>query len=117
MAKTLTLNKDTWDLTLDVSGHIITSQGPYAVAQNVANAVRLFTKDAYFNRADGIPHFTSELGALPPAAVLIDRINKAARAVPEVSTARTVLTRFENRTMEGNITLTTTAGDTVNVAI
>lgn len=117
MAKTLTLNKDTWDLTLDQSGRIATASGPYAVAQNVANAVRLFTRDAYFNQADGIPHFAVELGQLPPEAVLIDRINRAARAVPEVATANTVLKRFEGRTLEGEITITTTAGDTINVTL
>lgn len=117
MAKTLTLDPKTWDLTLDAAGRIAVAVGPYAVAQNVANAVRLFTRDAYFNQADGIPHFRIDLAQRPSPAVVRERINRAARAVPEVATANTTLTKFEGRTLEGNIAITTTSGETVNVAI
>lgn len=117
MAKTLLLDKGAWDLTLDAAGRIATVHGPYAVAQNVANAVRLFTKDAYFNQVDGVPHFTVDLGQRPSPAIVRDRINKAARAVSEVAAASTALTKFEGRTLEGNIEITTTAGDTVHVAL
>lgn len=37
---TLLLDAD-WDLQLDAAGNIMTSSGDYAVAQNVANAIRL----------------------------------------------------------------------------
>ncbi|MEG2172383.1 MAG: hypothetical protein RRY29_03885 [Desulfovibrionaceae bacterium] len=117
MAKTLFLNKDTWDITLDAAGRIVTAQGLYAVAQNVANAVRLFTRDAYFNQADGIPHFTVDLGQRPSPAIVRARINRAARNVPEVATASITLTKFEGRTLEGTIEITTTSGDTINVAL
>ena len=57
---TLTLDAD-WDLQLDAAGNIMTSSGDYAVAQNVANAVRLFTDDAYYDADRGIPHFALTL--------------------------------------------------------
>lgn len=117
MAKTLLLNKKSWDITLDSAGRMATAHGPYAVAQNVANAVRLFTRDAYFNQADGVPHFTVDLGQRPSPSVVRSRINKAARATPEVASASTALTKFEGRTLEGDITIITTSGETVNVTL
>lgn len=117
MSKTFFLNPDTWDLTIDNNGNIATVIDAYAIAQNVANAVRLFTKDAYFNQADGIAHFTVELGQLPSESLVQEKINNEALTIPGVANAITTLTKFENRQLEGNIEITTTSGDTVNVAI
>lgn len=131
---TLTLDPETWDLTLDGGGNIAVSTGAAAIAQNVANAVRLFTNDAWFDRTRGIPHFAVELGRLPPESVLRSRLAKAARGVEGVAAAVVALTRFEpqpprriaageaeerpaGRALEGRIELTTTAGDTVHVAL
>ena len=52
------LDPDEWDLILDDGGQIVDTAGAYGIAQNVANAVRLFTDDAYYFRDRGIPHFT-----------------------------------------------------------
>ena len=43
---TLMLDPDEWDLILDDGGQIVDTAGAYGIAQNVANAVRLFTDDA-----------------------------------------------------------------------
>ena len=59
---TLMLDPDEWDLILDDGGQIVDTAGAYGIAQNVANAVRLFTDDAYYFRDRGIPHFTLDLG-------------------------------------------------------
>ena len=59
---TLMLDLDDWDLILDDGGQIVDTAGAYGIAQNVANAVRLFTDDAYYFRDRGIPHFTLDLG-------------------------------------------------------
>ena len=72
IAYTLSLDSN-WDITLDSVGNIATRTEAYAIAQNAANAVRLFTKDAYFNQQKGIPHFDIELG------------NKGAISVPVLS--------------------------------
>lgn len=117
MANTLFLNKDTWDLELDASNQIAMTSGPYGIAQNVANAVRLFTNDAYFMPDDGIPHFAIDLGKQPPEAVLRAKITQAAQAVEGVATAVTTFSTFEGRTLEGNIQITTNTGDVINVAI
>lgn len=114
MAHTLFLDA-TWDLTLDQGGNIATVTGPYAIAQNVANAVRLFTDDAYFDRDRGIPHFQIELGHKPPYSILRTRIVQAAKAVEGVADATVTFTDPENRLLGGEILLTLTTGETANV--
>ena len=39
---TLLLDPDTWDLTVDNNGNIAVAAPPYAVAQDVASAIRTF---------------------------------------------------------------------------
>ena len=113
MARSLMLDGQ-WDITLDTGGYIATTSGPYAIAQNVANAVRLFTDDAYFDRDRGIPHFDIELGHKPPYSILRTRILQAARAVEGVADATVTFDRDE-RTLGGEILLTLTDGTTANV--
>lgn len=105
----------TWDITLDEGGRILTTSGAYAIAQRVANAVRLFTDDAYFDRDRGIPHFNIELGHKPPYSIIRTRILEAARAVEGVADAAVVFNR-DDRVLGGEIQLTLTTGETASVA-
>lgn len=116
MAYTLLLDAN-WDLMLDSGGNIATVANGYAIAQNVANTVRLFTKDAYFDQDKGIPHFEIELGHLPPMSVLRSRIIEAAKQVDGVADASVEFDKYEERTLSGEITITTKDGDVANVAI
>lgn len=113
MAHTLLLDAQ-WDLTVDAGGNIASVTGPYAIAQNVANAVRLFVDDAYFDRDRGIPHFQIELGHKPPYSILRTRILQAARSVEGVADATVTFDRDE-RKLGGEILLTLTDGTTANV--
>lgn len=113
MAHTLLLDAQ-WDITTDAGGNIATVSDAYAIAQNVANAVRLFTNDAYFNADRGIPHFQIELGHKPPYSILRTRILQAARAVEGVADATVTFDRDE-RKLGGEILLTLTDGTTANV--
>lgn len=112
----LTLDLDNWDLTLDAGGNIATSTGPYAIAQNVANAVRLFTNDAFYDPDRGIPHFIVDLGFLPQESVVRSRVGAAARGVEGVVTAQVENLALEERVLTGNIRLTTTDGGSADVA-
>lgn len=114
MPHTLLLS-DSWDIGLDESGDIATVTGPYAIAQAVANAVRLFTDDAYFDADRGIPHFEVELGHLPPMSVLRTRILAAALAVDGVADATVEFSSYSDRLLSGEILITTTDGERVNV--
>lgn len=114
---TLTLDIDSWDLTLDVGGNIATSFGAYAIAQNVANTVRLFTNDAYYDPDRGIPHFAIELGEKRnKIGVLRSRIIRAATDIDGVRSASFEIYGIEDRVLSGNISLTLDSGETADVA-
>ena len=109
---TLYLTPDNWDITLDSSGRLQTSASAYAIAQNVANAVRLFTNEAYFAMDEGIPHFEIELGYTRPAlSVLRARIREAALNVEGVLDAQITLDDVTDRKLTGEILLTVADGD------
>jgi len=106
-AYTLYLTPDNWDITLDSSGRLQTSAAAYAIAQNVANAVRLFTGEAFFAQDEGIPHFEVELGYTRPAlSVLRARIREAALNVDGVLDATVKLDGVRDRKLTGEILLT-----------
>ena len=111
-AHTLYLNPDSWDITLDSSGRIARSTQAYAIAQNVANAVRLFTGEAFFAMDEGIPHFDIELGKTRPAlSVLRARMREAALNVKGVLDAQITLDDVQERKLPGEILLTVADGD------
>lgn len=111
-AHTLYLQPDSWDITLDSSGRIARSTQAYAIAQNVANAVRLFTGEAFFAQDEGIPHFDIELGKTRPAlSVLRARMREAALNVEGVLDAQITLDDVQERKLTGEILLTVADGD------
>lgn len=111
-AHTLYLQPDSWDITLDSSGRIARSTQAYAIAQNVANAVRLFTGEAFFAMDEGIPHFDIELGKTRPAlSVLRARMREAALNVEGVLDAQITLDDVQERKLTGEILLTVADGD------
>ena len=111
-AHTLYLRPDSWDITLDSSGRIARSTQAYAIAQNVANAVRLFTGEAFFAMDEGIPHFDIELGKTRPAlSVLRARMREAALNVEGVLDAQITLDDVQERKLTGEILLTVADGD------
>lgn len=110
---------DDWDLTLDSAGDIATTTGAYSIAQNVANAVRLFTVDAWFNPERGIPHFAIDLARMPALSVFRSRVLAAARGVDGVADAAVTITGVNERNerlLTGEITIRTTTGETANVS-
>ena len=114
---TLLLDTETWDVTLDGGGNIATAQDSYGIAQNVANAVRLFTRDAYYDPERGVPHFLIALGATPDMRVVRGRIRGAALAVDGVTDVNVEITGITDRVMGGTIAVTTESGDIVDVAL
>lgn len=101
IGKTLTLSAD-WDLTLTAAGTLSTAAGDYALSQNVANAVRLFTNDAFYDPERGIPHFIVDLGQKLNPAVVRAEVQAAALAVDGVKEA--ALKDIRLLTAEGAVT-------------
>lgn len=110
---TLLLDVDKWDLVLDASGNIALAAAPYALAQDVASAVRTFLGEVYYDTTQGIPYFDEVLGQLPPASLLTQLISNQALTVPGVLTAQCVITSFSAGSVSGQITFTSEAGVTV----
>lgn len=115
--RTLLLDTDTWDLCLDGAGQIAIAGREYSIAQNVANAIRLFTEDAWFDPDRGIPHFDLDLGKKTSLAVIRSRYREAALAVEGVLEADVQIYGITERTLEGNIHLTLTNGAEADVAL
>lgn len=114
---TLLLDPDTWDLLVDASGNIAMAADPYAVAQDVASACRLFLGELWYDTTQGVPYFSRILGKLPPLAFIKGQLIAAAMTVPGVARARVFFTSFSNRELSGQMQITTTSGTTVAIAI
>lgn len=114
--RTLYLNNH-WDITLDGAGNPATAAGRYADAQNVANAIRLFTKDAYIRQTQGVPHFSLDLGIQPSASEVRAIYRETAMDVENIRDAVVEIEGLdtETRAMTGRITATTEDNETVAV--
>lgn len=110
--KTLLLDRATWDLTLNTTGNIAVASEPYAIAQDVASAVRLFRGELWYDTGPGIPYFEQILGRAPPLGVLKSAISKAALTVPEVASVKVFVSAAEGREIIGQIQVTDTGGTT-----
>lgn len=104
-------------MQLDNAGNIKVCDDAYAVAQEVANKIRLFTNDAYFDEEKGIPHFVIDLGKKPMQSVVRSRIKEASLSVPEVKTVNILNIEIVDRKLSGQIELTLKNGSIVDVTI
>lgn len=101
----LLLAPDTWDLFVDPNGNIAECYAEYAITQNVSNACRLFTNDAYYEPDRGIPHFAVELKEQPALSILKTRLKEAAENVDGVSLASVNNINIANRQVSGQLCL------------
>ena len=115
--KTLKLNDD-WDLFVDTKGDLsVTDKNSknYAIAQNVANAFRLFTNDAYYFTDEGIPHFLIALRTDAKFNILRSRLKSTAKKIDGVQDCEIKLLKIEDRNLIGVAMLTLTNGEKINV--
>lgn len=100
---TLLLDQSAWDLVLDASGDIAMAEPPYALAQDVASAIRLFLGELWYDTTKGIPYFEDVLGHLPPVSLMVSYIEAAALTVPGVVSAQCAITAFDSRQITGQV--------------
>ena len=100
---TLLLDQSAWDLVIDSAGNIAMATPPYALAQDVASAVRLFLGELWYATAKGIPYFEDVLGHLPPVSLLTGYMEKAALTVPSVVSAQVIISAFDAREVHGEV--------------
>lgn len=108
---TLLLDQTEWDLVLDSAGNIARADPPYALAQDVASAVRLFFGELWYNGTAGIPYFEDVLGKLPPPALLRGYIERAALTVPGVVSAQATLGLTADRKVNGEVVFIDEVGE------
>jgi hypothetical protein len=117
MASTLLLDTVTWDLTLDTSGNIAVAVEPYALAQDAASAIKLFSGELYYDTTQGVPYFSRILGQQPPMSLVKHYLNSAAMTVPGVASAQTYLVSWTDRTFSGQVQITAANGATSTAGI
>lgn len=115
MFSTLLLDQTAWDLVLDAHGNIALAAPPYALAQDVASAIRLFLGELYYNTQKGVPYFQDILGSLPPASMLTQLLSNQALTVPGTVSARTVITAYDAGSVSGTVYFTDESGETTLV--
>jgi len=112
---TLLLDPASWDLLLDSHGNVALAAKPYAIAQDVASAVKLFQGELYYDQAKGVPHFQSILGAGQSPLFLAAQLEAAALTVPEVVDAQCSDISYADRRASGNLRVIDADGRAQNV--
>lgn len=114
---TLLLTVDAWDLLLDSSRNIARASAPYALAQDVASAIKTFLGEVWFNVDLGVPYFSEVLGHTPPRIVFQEYMVAAALTVPGVVAATCTISAFVGRTVTGQVVFTDDSGKSGTVSI
>lgn len=111
MARSLLLDRSTWDLCVDAAGNIAVADAPYALAQDAACAIRTFAGELYYDTTDGVPYWGHILGRFPPLALLKQRFEEAALTVPGVVRAACYITDVTDRVLHGQVQVWDQAGN------
>lgn len=116
---TILLDTATWDFTLDANGNWARAQAPYALAQDVSSAIRLFLGELWYDDTQGIDYEGQILGKTPPLGVFQDLIVNAAMTVPGVVSAVCVISSFDsaNRQVVGQCQFTDDQDNSSSVAL
>lgn len=115
MASTLLLDTATWDLTLDASRRIALATDPYATAQAVATAIRLWLGEEWYDTSQGVDWFNI-LGVTARPSFIKTQLVKAAMSVPGIVSAICYLSSLSHRAVSGQVIVTTSAGTVIPIA-
>jgi hypothetical protein len=110
MASTLLLDRSAWDLCVTAGGDIAVATEPYSQVQDVASACRVFAGECWYDTTLGIPYFQQVFRGAQPVQILRARLRLAALTVPGVTAASVVLSAVGQRTVRGQVQVTTTSG-------
>lgn len=114
---TLLLAINDWDVLADAKGNIAVATDPYAKAQDVASACKLFLGECWYDTSRGIPWFDDVLGHSPPRGLIQAIIEGAALTVPGVITAQCTIEEVANRQVTATVRFTDQAGRTGSVVL
>jgi len=105
----LSLNQVTWDLELDEFYNIKTISDSFAVAQNVATALRTVRGEQFYQNNKGIPYF-NVLGENVPINFIGALMEQETLTVEHVASVRSDLSQLNDRKLSGNILFTDDLG-------
>lgn len=114
--RSLLLDRTTWDLVVDSSRNIAVCYEPYAVAQDVASAIRTFKSEIWYDVSFGIPYLEEVFGKFSPT-LYAALVNAEALKVPLVDTVKTTITGFRDRALTGAVEVTDTSGISSTITI
>lgn len=101
--RTLLLNQADWDLCVDAAGNIAICDIPYAQAQDVASAIKLFLGELWYDTTKGVPYWQDILGHFPPVPIMKADWVKAALTVPGITAAVVFITGATKREVFGQV--------------
>lgn len=122
---TLLLDVSLWDLVADSAGNIAVAAEPYALAQDVASALRTVLGEVWFDDTLGIPYLVEGnpraqiLGETPPLTVFKAYMVNAALTVPGVVSAQCIVESFDPATRQvvGQVQFIDSTGQSQSVAL
>ena len=106
-----------WDLCADTYGNIAKAQEPYALAQDVASAIKLFKGELWYDTRQGVPYFKDILGKRPPMALFKHHMEAAALTVPNVIQAKCIVQSFVDRKITGQVQFTDINGNVNHLSL
>ena len=107
---TLLLDLTYWDLMVDAAGGIAVATEPYAIAQDVASACRVFRGEQWYDTTVGVPYRQDILGYSPPLSLVKQALVTAALTVPGCNNPVVYLTGPVGRALSGQVQFTDNAG-------
>ena len=107
---TLALDLTNWDLFTDASGNIAVVSDPYAIAQSVASACKVFKGEEWYDTTAGIPYFEKILGKPPSITFIKAQLVNAASSVPGCYNPIVYISALNNRQISGQIQFTDALG-------
>lgn len=117
---TMLLDLTNWDLVVDAAGNWAMASAPYAIAQDVASAIKTFAAEVWYDSLLGIPYFATILGQTPPVTLFQEYMVAAAVSVPDVVDSpppQCVITSFVERQVAGQVTFTDIDGNTQTIPL
>jgi hypothetical protein len=115
MASTLLLDAVTWDWVVDANGNWAVAGEPYSQAQDAASAIRLKLGELYYDTTIGVP-YDQILGVGTNLPLLKESLVAAAMTVPGITKAVVFITSVVDRTVSGQVQITTQSGLTAAAA-
>ncbi|MDI2091695.1 hypothetical protein [Commensalibacter oyaizuii] len=111
----LLLTED-WDLLVDRDGNIgVTGTYGYSRAQTVANEIKLFLGEGWYDRSQGTPHFAKVLGINTNLGLVRNILLDRANGVDGIRHADIDLYVDEDRVLHGDIYLKSQDGEVLRV--